>query len=162
WVAADDDGGEIDVYDVASGALRWKIPARGVAQLAFSPDGGDLLVIADASVIFDLAHGAARPFGGDGLIAAAYLSDGRIATIGADRTFRLWAPRPLPARQGDVAAAGFTPDGGALVIALADGTLERITGDRVAAHAKLAAAARALAVRADGAVVATVAGGDVW
>jgi WD40 repeat protein len=161
WIAADDDG-EVDVYDVASGALRWKVPARGVAQLAFSPDGGELLVIADDSVIFDLAHGGARPFGGDGLIAAAYLADGRIATIGADRTFRLWAPRPLPARQGDVAAAGFTPDGGALVIALADGTLARIAGDHVAARAKLPAAARGLAVRADGAVVATIAGGDVW
>src|SRR5262249_26529524 len=113
---------------------------------------------------WNVATGEARRVGGDALVAAAFLPDGRLVTAGTDRSLRVWSPAPLPPRlEGDAAIAGFAGDGDEVVAVGRDDTMRRFDGDRVVATVALGGAARALAVAPDGAAAVVV--GDqvrVW
>ena len=61
WVriGADPSAGEYQVYDLPSGTLRHRIPARASAEKAFSPDGHYLAVVGPAGGVrvYDLESG---------------------------------------------------------------------------------------------------------
>ncbi|HTJ44447.1 MAG TPA: serine/threonine-protein kinase [Kofleriaceae bacterium] len=171
FVAIDDDAGfvavdrdaSIEIYDLARGTLKATFPVKGsIHQLVFGPDAKQLVVVGDHGVVWDLELASARPFGDEGVVAAAFLPDGRIATVATDRALRIWSPRAQPAPIAQALIAAAITDDGKAVVAREDGSLIRLYLDRVVRSASVPAAPKSVAIRGDGTVLASTAAGEIW
>jgi WD40 repeat protein/DNA-binding SARP family transcriptional activator/energy-coupling factor transporter ATP-binding protein EcfA2 len=111
-------------------------PASNVVLL--SPAGDGVALFAEGVRVLDLESGRARPLAvaPDTVAWGAYSPDGeRLVTVGFDGATTLWATsdgRRLGAAPGrgeeNLGAVAFTPDGTAVVVADADGTVTRLDG----------------------------------
>ena len=140
------------VWELPSGRLAHSLrhEAVGVDELAFSPDGRQLITtvysgFGDEATIWDVGTGQrVTAFGDEDQSGATWAPDGRrVATIG-DGQIAVWdartgrALRSFPERSGDFAEVlAFSPDGrrlamagdgGAFIATLANGKVVRLRG----------------------------------
>lgn len=189
WLAGALDARSIGVLDRKSGALRWTLKGHGGAlrSLAFGGSGRVLVSAAldKTARLWDLETGKERRAftAGAPLFCAAIAPDERrIAAGGMDRKIYLWDAdsgaiatadkQPIQAHAREVGALIFHPNAPSLISAGLDGavlswdlkTFQRARAYRESSE-RAASPAAALAVSADGALVAAAVGEEevvVW
>jgi WD40 repeat protein len=123
WLGSADSGGEVYLWNLASGEGR-KLGSHvghAVRLLTFSPDGGRLASgSADKTVrVWDVASGGSQVLRGheDGVTGLAFSPDGqRLVSASDDHTLRFWDLESGQGRRVDVSGGGVTklvlsPDG---------------------------------------------------